>query len=190
MGLNGVEKRFCQWYNRLLELSEPSSEFDLVQISGILRLLMNEGLWFRANERPNLDIKFRIIEIPQDLLAELSELLGPTVIRNNVSFIDLSMGIGNPNWQKDISPSHFLKLIAQIVRDSPVTIREVISYGANIQGGVHVGKPQGKDKLVHTELEKIKNYSFGGAIPSLRQLIPITKIVLEGLKPLYDSLNE
>lgn len=190
MGLNRVETRFCQWYNRLLELSKPSREFDLVQMSGILRLLMNESLWLRANERPNLDIKFCIIEVPQDLMAELSELLGPTIIRNDVSFIDPSRGIGNPKYKKDISPFDFLKLTAQIVDDSPVTVKEVISYGAHIQGGIHVGKPQRGDELVHTKLEKIKNISFGGATPSLGQLIQITNIILDGLKPLYDFLNE
>lgn len=189
MNLNRTELRFCQWYNRLVELSEPSSEFDLVQMSGVLRLLMNEGLWYHANERPNLEIKFRIIEIPRESLQKLAELLYPMIIRNDVSFIDPSLGIGNPDWLKEVSPSDFLKLTAQIVNEKPVSIREVISYGANIQGGVHVGKPQNKDKSIHEELEKKRNISFGGANPSLRQLISIAKIVLDGLRPLYEALE-
>ena len=201
---------FCGKYEELCELANPKNEYDLLKISGILRHILNEGLYKHANKRTMLDIQFQIIEIPQDLKDELLTIIdSEKLLENDVSF--LSPEIGNQKYLKKIAPSDFLNLVAQRVKDTTdvdkereiakdetdigeieptsITVREVISYGANILGGVHTGKPQKKDRDKHTELEKFKDHRLGGVNWSLRQLMPISQIARSGLKPLYDSLQ-
>lgn len=210
MTLTREEKVFCGKYEELCELANPQSEYDLLKISGILRHILNEGLYVHANKRTKMDIQFQIIEIPQDLQDELLTIIdSEKLLWNDVSF--LSPEIGNQKYLKKLAPSDFLNLIAQRVKDTTdfkeehektkdetdngeiqptaITVREVISYGANILGGIHTGKPKGKDKEKHAELEKFKNHRLGGVNWSLRQLIPISHIVMRDLKPLYDSLQ-
>lgn len=198
MTLTREERVFCGKYEELGELANPKNEYDLLKISGILRHTLNDGLFYHANKRTKLDIQFQIIEIPQDLKNELLTIIdSKKLLINDVPFS--SPEIGNHKHLKTISPSDFLKLIAQRVKDetdsdedieiTSITVREVISYGANILGGIHTGKPKSKDREKHIELEKFRWHSLGGVNWSLRQLMPIAQIVLRGLKPLYDSLQ-
>lgn len=156
MTLNREERVFCGKYKELCELSHPKSENDLLRISIILRLLLNEGLWHHANRRPQLDVKYKIKEIPQELQDEILSIIDSAkLLMNDASF--LSPEIGFPENIKEIPTSEFLALVVHKARWrsgceldieemdlTTITVREVISYGANILGGAHVGKPKKK----------------------------------------------
>lgn len=210
MTLTREERVFCGKYEELCELADPKSEKDLLKISGILRHILNDGLFHHANKRTKLDLNFQIIETPQENINEFIKIIDSEKLIWN----DVTLRVpenGRQENVKNITPSDFLKLVVQIVKDTTdiveegemekdetdideveptsITVREVISYGANILGGVHTGKPRSSDKVKHTELEKFKDYRLGGVNWSLRELIPISQIVMRGLKPLYDSLQ-
>ena len=196
MTLNRSEWVFCAKYKDLCDLAASRDEYDLIKTSALLRHLINEGLYRQANERTKLDIQFQIVEIAQELQNEISSIIGDKIIlQNDVMFLSPEM-LDHANSKK-ISPSDFLKLIAQKVNggtnEKPqiksITVKETISYGANILGGVHTGKPQYAAREKQEALERFSAFRVLGLPWSLNQLIPIAQIVRRGFKPLYDRLQ-
>lgn len=90
------------------------------------------------------------------------------------------------NKVKKVKLDEFLNTPLGFALKSKMTVRDIIKYEANVKGGVHLGKPR-------TDVEKDINeviYYVGGFRFTLRQLISIAKVTIDGLQQLYVKLIE
>lgn len=70
---------------------------------------------------------------------------------------------------------------------NPVSVRELISHAAHVDGAVHVGSP--KDEKGRLLVDLGRAVTIGGYAPALFCLAAIGRIVLIGLQPLRDSVE-
>ena len=66
-------------------------------------------------------------------------------------------------------------------------VRDIISFEANVMGGVHAGKPDTEEAAIAQIAETL---SVGGYRASLRQLQAIARITLRALAPLASLISE
>lgn len=87
---------------------------------------------------------------------------------------------------KELSRDEFLSHRVVLTNGRYITVRDIIDHCANVMGGVHLGAPkQGSQK----SLSNLQNITVGGAPLSIRQLLPILRVVHDALQPLYAAVN-
>ncbi len=67
-----------------------------------------------------------------------------------------------------------------------ITVRDAIRFEANVKGGVHVGNVNANDSDEVAMEGSILRWE--GHRPTLRQLIPIARVVIHALDPLYNAI--
>ena len=88
----------------------------------------------------------------------------------------------------EVDLEKFLKTTILVKDGKEYSVRDVVAYEANVDGGVHLGSPE---EQAHKEIIDInKSILIGGYSPLLRQLKSIGRVVLKGLKPLRDDVQK
>ena len=86
---------------------------------------------------------------------------------------------------KCCSRDQFLAYRVIYSNDRYFTIRDIIDHCANVLGGVHLGEPKTDTQKGLSELEFLE---IGGGHVSIRQLVPILRIVRNALRPLKERV--
>ena len=163
---------------------DPSarSRYELLGIAPLLRKLLLDA---RAlintvrTARPGVPTEFRIRQwnAPEDGqheedLAYLVRLGGPELV-------------GGPEDPALPKLKHFIGARVGMVQGRPLTVREVVKYYANVEGGVHFGVPEEDAQRV---LGQMAPMLLGRSTGHIEILAHLGTIVVDALTPLCESI--
>jgi hypothetical protein len=94
--------------------------------------------------------------------------------------------IPNPP-KKTVNRDTFFQTKVQVAQNKTFTVREIIKHQANIEGGVHAGKPKNANEEKLSEIED--TITILSLPPGLRQLQAIGRVILKTLQPLRVVLH-
>jgi len=181
-----TDKLFINSIDEICKIIEEPNEYVLLRSSLLLRQLLLDGnrLLDIVNRERKLKIYFKISNEWESKEATEVDL-------TRVVFFGVMEGI-HPSSKNSDSPavelslSNFLKFNVFYIDSQFITIQDVINHCAHIMGGVHVGRAKSrKENLLSTlQVFKIRNYPV-----QTLQLIPILRVVRDGLLPLYDRVK-
>jgi hypothetical protein len=80
----------------------------------------------------------------------------------------------------------FLKYNLVYSNGSFHNVGEIVSHCANVLGGVHIGSPRTPEE--HS-LSAAQQFQIGGLPLSLRQVVPLLRVVADALDPLYQRIR-
>lgn len=158
------------------------SRYELLGIAPLLRKLLIDGrplLNTVRTARPEVPTEFRIRqwsasedrEHGQDLSYVL-QLGGPELV-------------GGPGDRALPKLKHFIGACVGMVQGRPLTVREVVKYYANVEGGVHFGVPEQDAQRVLSQMAPLL---LGRSTGQIEILAHLGKIVVDALTPLRDSI--
>lgn len=163
---------------------DPSvrSRYELLGIAPLLRKLLIDGrplLNTVRAARPEVRTQFRIMQwsAPEDDQHEgdlpyLLRLGGPELV-------------GGPKDPALPKLKHFIGAKVGMVQGRPLTIREVVKYYANVEGGVHFGVP---DEGTQRVLSQMAPTLLGQSTGHIEILAHLGAIVVDALTPLCESI--
>ncbi|MCH7501313.1 MAG: hypothetical protein IH886_15165 [Nitrospinae bacterium] len=157
-------------------------EYDVLQASAIIRKLFLDGdpLVDQINRNHKLKLQFSVIQ-PIDF--RIDGIPEPDVWCAVDSIDPRRSPQLNPST--DLNRDPFLGLLIGRVQGEDYSVKDIISFVANVAGGVHAGSPKNaKDEA----LNKLKElYIFSDLSILLQHLRSIGRIILEALRPLRDK---
>ncbi len=158
------------------------SRYELLGIAPLLRKLLIDRhplLNTVRAARPEVRTDFRIRQwsAPEDGqqgkdLPYLLRLGGPELI-------------GGPNDPALPKLQHFIGAKVGLVQGRPLTVRDVVKYYANVEGGVHFGVPDEGAQHILSEMAPLLHGRSTGQIEVLAHL---GAIVVDALTPLCESI--
>lgn len=163
---------------------EPSarSRYELLGIAPLLRKLLIDGrplLNTVRVGRPDVPTEFRIKQwsapergLDGEELPYLLRLGGPELV-------------GGPDDPALPKLRQFIGARVGLVQGQPLTVREVVKYYANVEGGVHFGVP---DEDVQRVLNQMASLLLGHSNGQIETLAHIGTIVVDALTPLCESI--
>lgn len=115
--------------------------------------------------------------------------------RPNVEFLGEQIeGTPEPMGRTRLNHDQFLGYMVARVEDSVFSVRDLIAFLANARGGVHLGPPD-DDQALLADLESkfpLRLVDANGqdetVLPTVLTIRGITKVALDGLRPLYDAI--
>lgn len=115
--------------------------------------------------------------------------------RPNIEFLGEQIeGTPEPMLRTNLNHDQFLGYTVTRVEDTPFSVRDLIAFLANARGGVHLGPPD-DDQVLLAELENEfplrlldPNSREEQVLPTVLTMRGITKVALDGLRPLYDAI--
>jgi hypothetical protein len=165
---------------QLAAKSKSGKEIDALDCAAILRQLLLDHLLIKANFDYRLKREFEVGEFtlkPDKFTAilALEDGFDPETARP-----------GKP--QKKVNLEGLLKHPVLYLYGQPLSVRDVIKLGADTLGGVHLTPNREKQqKLLADYAAKI---SIGGLPGAVRQIAAISRVVLRGMKPLVEKIQE
>jgi hypothetical protein len=170
----------CFFFDTLQDIQEKlavSTRYSLIRSSGLLRQLLIDGepLIHRINRRYHLKIEFEIVE-PSSLP------ILPEVDWQNL------LAAGFPKAKRiRVNLERLLNTNFLRCNSFDYTVKDLIKTCANIMGGIHHITPDTKEQSL---LDLDKAIEMAGEIPSLKALKAIVTIVLNGLLPLVNAIEQ
>ncbi len=157
---------------------------NLLDASGFLRRVLTDSAGpslHKVARGRDFKPRFRILDHDYDGLP----------VKDGLVFRWVSPAItdGPPHLRdKEVGLDAFLSTRMSTVNGEDLTVKQLINYVANVGGGVHKGEPSKKDnaRTIHGSADKF--YLNGFPYP-LASLVPIIKVVLEALMPLYHRVR-
>jgi len=177
--LADAEQFFVRTVADLQMASRSNDAYTLIRASGVLRLLLLDGLLHKANARLHLNLVFTT---------------------NNIGSLPESLGAPELHWQA-LSPQHIrtaqrleLKLdhfLSAPVIETPTgtaSVRDFVQACSNALGGIHFGGVRnGREEIV---LEFNGAHMSFGSRPSVQALQDICYIVVRALHPLVLAIQK
>jgi hypothetical protein len=180
-----AEGIFLSKLDQLEELINSTSIFEVRDIphvrdiASILRQMLLDGertLIHQIKRKYPFDIRFRVI-LPQP----------PHSIPNDATW--WSWGGYNPDNSlqqgaatRDVDLDEFLKIIVHKNNGKEYSIKDIITYEANVDGAVHLGVPWNER---HKELANSVSAAYLGVFPAfLVEIKQIASVVIKSVKPL------
>lgn len=158
------------------------SRYELLGIAPLLRKLLIDGqplLNTVRPVRPEVRTEFRIRQWsaaedaqPGEDLPYLLQLGGPELV-------------GGPEDSALPKLKHFIGARVGMVRGRPLTVREVVKYYANVEGGVHFGVPR---EDAQSGLSEMAPMLLGRSTGHIEILAHLGAIVVDALTPLCESI--
>ncbi len=178
---------FTQTLDDITNVIETPDSYRILRSSALLRQLLVDGnrLVDVVNRESKLKIQFRIADSWETPYTKLVLEDGPVffAVLDGLS-PDTVLSKGVPI--KELSRDEFLSHRVVFTNGQYITVRDIVDHCANVMGGVHLGAPkQGSQK----SLSNLQNITIGGASISIRQLLPVLRIVRVALQPLYVVLK-
>lgn len=165
---------------------EPApDEYEVLGIAALLRKLLidSPSLVHLVNREHRVKIRFevsvprRIWEIagtPKPVLWSLQDGLDPETTLT-------------PEPRTEVNLADFLRQVMIISDAHEFSVRDVITHAANVAGAVHAGEPR---SLEHRKLERLaKSIQIGGYDLGTRDLQPIGRVTVKGLRPLREAIK-
>lgn len=173
MILDRAERFFV---DTLVDISTKMSGdvYDAIKSSGLLRLVLLDGLLAKANRNHRLKLRFYIID------------------HHFLDFVDTQWQTLLPSSL--VAPSKVLevgldKLFCQPIlkyRGAEISVRELIRACANAAGGVHFGQAEADEQPL---LDWNDVFRLLGKEPSAAALNDLCRVVLNGLMPLVRQIG-
>lgn len=163
---------------------EPSarSRYELLGIAPLLRKLLIDGRTLvdtvRAG-RPEVPTDFRIIPWSAPEAGQDAEQLEYLLRLGGPELVGAQDDPALPKLQQ------FIGARVGLVQGRPLTVREIVKYYANVEGGVHFGVP--KEKSDHV-LSQMAPLLLGRSTGQIEILAHIGMIVVDALTPLCESI--
>jgi hypothetical protein len=163
--------------------TSDASEYSLLRASSVLRLLLLDGtpLVAEVNRARDIRVSYRVRRSPKPTPSDLVFWLGG---------LDPDDGTGVAGSIEDLGRDEFLAVPVLYLGPEVITIHDMISLAANIWGGVHHGRPR-KDNWKQQLVERLNQQmklELGGTPAQLLSMIPVSRVVLRGLRPLREAV--
>ncbi len=177
---------FIRTLSDLERRTTVTDEYEALMSAGLLRKLLLDStpLMDQVNLNHRLKVRFRINgESPLERVIHEDRpmywLLGDAIDPDAFH----PPGIQAP---VDATRSQLFARHVMSVQGNWMTVRDLISQLANIEGAVHSGKPQNPREEL---LEQVSRLVFIGNLPAgVRQVQSIGRVVVRGLTPLRDAV--
>lgn len=186
------ERLFLGIYRELEErtMAEPS-EYNVLKIAGLLRqlLLDKHRLIDTVNSKartnkPHLNIKYEVMD--KTPYQQMMEDLKPVFWTMQDGIYPKTALIAGKT--KIVDRDGLLSYKVMSFAGFNVTVKDIIVYEANIGGAIHAEAPRGAvEKAIH---EAANSVNVGGYPPQTRQLLAIARVVLDGLRPLKEQIEQ
>lgn len=154
------------------------SRYSLIRAAGLLRqlLLDSSPLVHVVNRKYKLKITF-----------ETSDFNQQPPIKPSIHHINLDVSAFPGAKTIQVNLNHLLK--APVFENESVTasVHDLILACANAMGGIHLGKTRTSEEKLILDWDQI--FRVLGDEPSLRTIAGVCRVVLRGIKPLVDAIN-
>jgi hypothetical protein len=190
-----AEGIFLIKFDELEKLINSTSYFEVRDIprvrdiASILRQMLLDGqpLIHQINRKYHFDIRFRVV------LPQPPQSTPQSVLSDGVWWSWGHFNPDNPFQQGaatcDVNLEEFLNIIVHMKEGNEYSIRDIITYEANVDGAVHLGGPRGEKQKKLAD-PKISTSAYLGVFPAfLVELKEICSVVLKGVKPLKDKVE-
>jgi hypothetical protein len=185
-----IEDYFLRTLDDLEHKIDSNDYYQILGISALVRRLLVDSfpLVDKVNRYYRLKILYRIA-ISNTL--KFMESMG--IPKSGLALLSLQDGL-DPDTASpgkticEVDLEKFLNTTVLVKDGKEYSIRDIVTYEANVDGGVHLGSPK---EQAHKEIIDInKSILIGGYSPLLRQLKSIGRVVLKGLKPLREDVQK
>jgi hypothetical protein len=153
-----------------------ASEYNLLRMSALLRELLVDGrssLVVQANRTRRLRLRYHVRTAPAS--AGLVAWLG----------IDPEEAAeGGP--VKSLTLDELLAVGMVFAPSMTFSVRDLITYGSNVLGGVHIGDPSDAHQGLRDHPLKIEH---AGRPLGLVAMVPLAHVVLAGVRPLREVIR-
>lgn len=177
-----VEQLFVRTVHDLEIRLGSSDWYEVLGAAPLMRKLLwdRHPLVHRANRRRQVQLRFAVAVRPsrpqssvQPLMSFVGDGIDPEARVPGASIETVSVdGLG--------------RVVVGTVRGAELTVRDVVTFEANVGGGVHLGSPK---KLGHRVAAELGDSMFVDEVPAtLHQLRVIGRIVVRGLDPLRQAI--
>ncbi|HEX7483938.1 MAG TPA: hypothetical protein VF281_02170 [Candidatus Saccharimonadales bacterium] len=180
-----ILQHFRDSYEELAEISNKNTKnYNLNKIAAILRQFLLDRNQLISDVR-------RILSANQLHTSTISYPCQPYIAPQipNLQFGGAYDGFEIPNAIPSFSSNLFLNISVGTVIDTVITVKDLVKYVANKDGAIHYDqkKLEGNDLL----LQQLQ-YEFivGGNSALSKMLPPVGRVVLNGLREVYDRTVE
>jgi len=180
--ISEIESLFLRTISELETKTFDGDEYNTLETSSLLRKLLLDAtpLIDKVNHKYKEKIYF---EVGESLGKRSKNPFHPILHAIND---ELDPDTSSSKKRRKLIRDQFLKTIVVAIREKTYSVREIILFEANVKGGVHFGEPKTKEEKLIEEANQIIFFELHRV--SLRQLKPISRIVLKALKPLKDKI--
>ena len=179
-----VEVLFMETLKELEARVSAQDPYMILGASALIRKLLLDDfpLVDQVNRQYRLKLTFEVTEppnfppgLPEPMFYSVQDAIDPETVRPGKA-------------KKTVNRDQLLSYVLAKVDGRPYTLREIVLFEANVMGGVHAGSPkEDKDRLLH-EINKM--VAIGGYRSSLRQLQAIGRVIIKGLAPLRNAIEQ
>jgi len=162
---------------------QSKDSYEILMISGLLRklLLDDNPLIHQVNQNQRLKITFTI----NDRQPPIDKSLTYWWIQDG---LDPNTSVPHLTKPLIVSIDKLLKRQIMILKGEIITVLDLIKFLSNIQGGVHLGLPKNSKEATLKEVEGC--FGIGGLQPGIRSILSISRVVVEGLRPLKTAVTK
>ncbi len=150
-----------------------NNKYDYIKACGLLRLLLmdtGQPLSIIVNKKCNVEILFHVSDI-KDGFGKNAEMDWRHLVSDGK--------------QRSLKINKFLKVPILFYKGHCYNVADIIRYGANIQGGVHAGRPEIDPEKTYAKLEEIREHFIDVDSASIHS---ICEVVIEALEPLESAI--
>lgn len=178
-----VDRLFVYTLRDLQRRTGATDEYEVLMSAALLRklLLDKERLMDQANRSHRLDLRFRICGVSP--LEQLMYKESPTFWAIEDA-LDPELPLARTPF--DATRDEFLKRRVMRFDGNWITVRDVITQLANVEGAVHSGKA--KDERQRALQAASRFYSRAGLPGVVNHVRLIGCITVRGLTPLHDAV--
>lgn len=187
----GAEYLFVEAFEDLERRLQERTLYAAVRSAAILRQMFVDKHTLIAQAKKPYAIKlvFSVLHPPRVDFAALG------LPRPNIEILGEQIeGTPSPMLRTNLNHDQFLGYTVARVEDSIFSVRDLIDFLANARGGIHLGPPD-DDQVLLAELESkfpLRLLDRSGreeqVLPTVLTIRGITKVALDGLRPLYDAI--
>jgi hypothetical protein len=164
---------FIGTMRELRQRISSNNKYDYIKACGLLRLLLmdtGQPLYIIVNRKRHVEILFHVSEIKAGF-GEGAEMEWRHMVSDGK--------------QRSIKINKFLEVPLLFYKGHNYNVADIIRYGANIQGGVHAGRPEIESEKTYAILEEIRELFIDVDSASIHS---ICEVVIEALKPLESAI--
>jgi hypothetical protein len=184
LSMQHVEALFMETLKELEARVSAQDPYMILGASALIRKLLLDDfpLVDQVNRQYRLKFTFEVTEspnfptgLPEPMFYSVQDAIDPETVRPGKA-------------RKTVNRDQLLSYVLAKVNGRPYTLREIVLFEANVMGGVHAGSPkEDKERLLH----EINNMvAIGGYRSSLRQLQAIGRVIIKGLTPLRNAIEQ
>ena len=181
------DELFCKTIDDIQSVVENPTSYEILRSTALLRQLLLDGnrLVDVVNRQRRLRLRFTIADGWEHPVARMMRSMNPAFLAILDNF-QPDAQFPNTNV-RDLTRDQLLSYDVMLINGRNYTVANIISHCANVVGGVHIGEPRTPEEHELTSIQE--TIEVGGFSVNLRQLLPVLRVVLDGLRPLYDAIR-